>query len=93
MFIPYERLGLVICKLFKSKFLQDFFYNLKVNQNVNYIKNNKPKVIKKLKNKLKSGEKLNAVFYVYDETKWKGQALYDLLKNMYRFDIKHKLFQ
>lgn len=88
MFIPYERLGLVICKLFKSKFLQDFFYNLKVNQNVNYIKNNKPKVIKKLKNKLKSGEKLNAVFYVYDETKWKGQALYDLLKNMYRFDIK-----
>jgi len=88
MYIPYEKIGNCINKLTQNKKVQDVFYDLKVLQNVNYIKNNKPKVLKKLKQKLKNNEKLNVVFYVYDETKWKCQALYDLLTQDSRFSVK-----
>ena len=47
-----------------------------------------PEVLKKLKQKLKNREKLNVVFYVYDETKWKSQSLYDLFLKDERFNPK-----
>ncbi len=88
MYIPYETIGNFVNKFIKNEKLHDFFYNKKVEQNVKYIEKNKPNVIKKLKNKLKNGKKLNVVFYVYDETKWKCQSLYDLLEKDERFDVK-----
>ena len=88
MYIPFEQTGNIINKLFRSEKIKEFFYNLKIAQNVKYIENNKPRVIKKLKSKLQSGKKINAVFYVYDETKWKCQSLYDLLDKDSRFEVK-----
>lgn len=85
MYIPYEQIGLIINKVFKNEKVKDFFYNLKVEQNIKYIAHNKPDVLKRLKNKLESGEKLRVVFHVYDETKWKCQSLYELFDNDSRF--------
>lgn len=56
-------------------------------RNLSYIKRNHKKVLQKLKEKIKH-EKLNFVFYVYDETKWKCQSLYDLLEQDGRFNVK-----
>ena len=88
MYIPYETIGKFFNKFIKNERLNRFFYDKKIEQNVKYIEKNKPNVIKKLKNKLKKGEKLNVVFYVYDETKWKCQSLYDLLEKDGKFDVK-----
>ena len=88
MYIPYENIGNFVNKFIKNEKLHNFFYDLKVWQNVKYIEKNKPKVIKKLKNKLDNGEKLNVIFYIYDETKWKCQSLYDLLEKDNRFNVK-----
>lgn len=88
MYIPYEIIGNFLNKFIKNEGLNRFFYDKKIEQNVKYIEKNKPKVIKKLKNKLNKGEKLNVVFYVYDETKWKCQSLYDLLNKDNRFNVK-----
>ncbi len=87
MYIPYERIGWIINKFINNKKIKDFFYNLKIAQNIKYIEKNKPFVIKKLKNKLETNQKINAIFYVYDETKWKCQALYNLLKEDLRFEV------
>ncbi len=54
--------------------------SLKIRQNLRYISDNKPQVIKKLKNKIKNGKKLTVAFYIYDETKWKCQSIYDLME-------------
>lgn len=78
MFIRYEKIGNLLYKLTKNESLKTFFYNKKVEQNLNYISKNKPLVLNKLKEKLNKGKKLNVIFYVYDETKWKCQSLYDL---------------
>ncbi|MCQ2957331.1 MAG: hypothetical protein MJ180_00340, partial [Candidatus Gastranaerophilales bacterium] len=56
----------------------------KIKQNCKYVQKNKVKVLKKLKRK----EVLNVVFYVYDETKWKCQYLYELMKNHPKFNSK-----
>lgn len=88
MYFPYEKTGNLINFFCKNKCVQDFFYNHKVLQNISYISRNKPKVLEKLKEKLESGEKLKVVFYVYDETKWKCQSLYNLLSADVRFDVK-----
>ena len=56
-------------------------------RNLSYIKANKKRVLRRLKEKFNS-EKLNVVFYVYDETKWKCQSLYDLLINDERFEVQ-----
>lgn len=88
MYISYEKIGNFIKFFIKSKKIQELFYNLKVRQNVRYISKNKPIVLKKLKNKLNIKEKLRVVFYIYDETKWKCQALYDLLSKDSRFEAK-----
>ena len=78
MFIDYEKIGNIL------GFGKDFFYNLKVKQNLNYIKNNQRKVIKKLKNK----SLFNVIFYVYDESKWKSQSVYDYMLKDARFNPK-----
>jgi CDP-glycerol glycerophosphotransferase (TagB/SpsB family) len=75
MFIPYENLANII----PSKLLKDFFYNLKISQNVNYIKSNKTRILNQLKKVVKK-RPLKVCFYVYDESKWKCQSLYDLLE-------------
>ena len=76
MYINYEKIGE------KLGFGRDFFYNLKVKQNLDYIDKNRKKVLKKLKNKTK----LNVIFYVYDESKWKSQSVYDLMEQDERFN-------
>lgn len=55
-------------------------YNLKVWQNLSYISRNRKQVIKNLKEKIKKGEKLNVAFFIYDDTKWKCQSIYDLME-------------
>lgn len=55
-------------------------YELKISQNLNFISRNRARVIKKLKSKVKSGKRLNVAFFIYDETKWKNQSIYDLME-------------
>ena len=88
MYIPYEKIGALFKKVTNDESVSNFFYNRKILQNVSYIEKNKPKVLKRLNKKLLKGEKLNVVFYVYDETKWKCQSLYDLLLEDERFTVK-----
>lgn len=76
MYIDYEKIGNKLC------FGKEFFYNLKVKQNLGYIKKNQKSVLKKLKNK----KCLKVVFYVYDESKWKSQTVYDLMESDERFN-------
>ena len=85
MFIPYESIGNFIEKFYKNDKLKSFFYDKKVSQNVNYIQKNKQNVLKKLKNKLIKNQKINILFYVYDETKWKCQFVYDIFEKDKRF--------
>ena len=75
MYVDYEKIGNFL------KFGKDFFYNLKVKQNLSYIKKNRQVVLKKIKNKLP----LNVIFYVYDESKWKSQSVYDYMVKDKRF--------
>ena len=88
MYIPYEKIGNFLHAFFRNESLKSFFYNKKIEQNVSYIENNKPKVIKKIKEKLNKGERVKVVFYVYDETKWKCQSVYDIFSNDKRFDVE-----
>ena len=78
MYIDYEKISKQL------NFGKDFFYELKVKQNLSYIKNNRRQVLKKLKYKTP----LNVVFYVYDETKWKSQSVYELMDKDERFNPK-----
>ena len=78
MYINYEKIGNCL------GFGKEFFYNLKLKQNLNYIKKNQNEVLKKLKNKTP----LNVVFYVYDEAKWKSQSVYDFMVKDERFNPK-----
>lgn len=56
-------------------------------RNLFYIKTNHRRVLKRLRAKF-GNEKIKIVFYVYDETKWKCQSLYDLLVNDERFEVQ-----
>ena len=76
MYIDYEKIGE------KLGFGKEFFYNLKVKQNLKYIEKNQKRVLKKLQHKLP----LNVVFYVYDESKWKSQSVYDTMEKDERFN-------
>lgn len=78
MYIDYEKIGQIL------GFGKDFFYNLKVKQNLDYIEKNQKQVLKKLQHKTP----LNVVFYVYDEAKWKAQTVYDLMVQDERFNPK-----
>lgn len=83
MYIPYETIGNLP---FFNKF-KDKFYELKVRQNLEYIAENYKKVQKRLQKKSKKGS-LKVVFYVYDDTKWKCQSLYDLLDEDKAFEVE-----
>ena len=61
-------------------FLRNLGLKLKTKQNLKYIEKNHKKVVKSLRKKVKSGQKLNVAFYIYDETKWKCQSVYDLME-------------
>ena len=76
MYIDYEKIGEIL------GFGKKFFYDMKVKQNIHYIKNNQKLVLKELKN----GLPLYVVFYVYDESKWKSQSVYDLMEKDDRFE-------
>ena len=69
------------------KFIEKLQYKIKMFRNLSYIERNYKIVLKKLQKKIKS-EKLKVVFYVYDETKWKCQSLYDLLDKDSRFEVE-----
>ena len=78
LYIDYEKIGE------RLGFGKDFFYNLKVKQNLKYIETNQKRVLKKLQHKLP----LNVIFYVYDEAKWKAQSVYDFMVQDERFNPK-----
>ena len=88
MYIPYEKIGNKLYKIFKNEKIKDFFYNKKISQNVAYIEKNQIKVLKKLKKKFINNKKINVAFYIYDETKWKCQSLYELFENSDKFNVK-----
>ena len=88
MYIPYEKIFNTIALFAPVKFgvkIKKFGQKLKVKSNIRHISKNKKKVIKKLKEKIKNNEKINVAFYIYDETKWKSQSIYDLMENDKRF--------
>ena len=76
LYIDYEKIGKFL------RFGKSFFYDLKVKQNLDYIKRNRKRVLGELRDKLP----LNVVFYVYDESKWKSQSVYDWMEKDDRFD-------
>lgn len=82
MYIPYEKIFNTLALFFPAKYrklIRDEGCHLKISQNLNYISKNKKNVIKKLKQKIKNKEKINVAFFIYDETKWKSQSIYDLM--------------
>lgn len=88
MYINYEEIFEKISKYmpdFLKKEIKNIGNELKINQNLRYIKKNRKKVIQNLKEKYKRGEKLNVAFYIYDETKWKTQSVYDLMEKSEHF--------
>ena len=76
MYIDYEKIGKIL------RFGKDFFYNMKVKQNLAYIEKNQKRVLEDLKDVFP----LNVIFYVYDESKWKSQSVYDLMEKDERFN-------
>lgn len=90
MFAPWEKISELFELLTpyrnKSK-VRDFFCDLKVKRNCEYICKNSKAVLNKLKNKIKN-EPLKVVFHVYDESKWKSQSLYDLMVQDKHFNPK-----
>ena len=76
MYIDYEKIGKIL------GFGKEFFYRLKLEQNLKYIAKNQKKVFEDLQNAFP----LNVIFYVYDESKWKSQSVYDLMEKDERFN-------
>lgn len=74
MYINYNKL--LNYGLFKS-----FFYKQKIKQNLAYIKNNKVKVLERLRRQ----KHYKVIFYVYDCSKWKCQSLYELMEKSEEF--------
>lgn len=78
MYIPYFEIAKKISSVLPERFkkpVEDFGCKLKIKQNLAYISKNQIKV----KQKLKKKQVLNVAFYVYDDTKWKCQSVYDLM--------------
>lgn len=87
MYIPYDKVGATLAlfaPIKARKNIRDFFNELKIQSNCNYIKKNVKKVQKKLSTEIKH-RKLRVGFYIYDETKWKCQTLYDIFKDSDEF--------
>ncbi len=88
MYIPYDKIFSTLALFVNVKFgvkLKKFGQMLKTKSNLKYICKNKKVVLKKIKEKLLKKEKIIVAFYIYDETKWKSQSIYDLLDNDERF--------
>ena len=87
MYIPYYELAQSISKIlpksWQKKFI-DYGYNLKIEQNLAFINKNIVNVKKRLSKKFKT-KKLNVIFYIYDDTKWKCQSVYDLMEQSKHF--------
>lgn len=87
MYIPYDKVGATLAlfaPIKARKNIRDFFNELKIQSNCNYIKKNVKEVQKKLSTEIKH-RKLRVGFYIYDETKWKCQTLYDIFKDSDEF--------
>lgn len=80
MFINYQKIGLTLRYLLPqySKEFQELFENLRINQNLWYIRNNSKRLLIKLRKKAKT-EKLKVAFVCSEAPKWKCQSLYDLM--------------
>ncbi len=88
MYVPYDKIFDTLALFTPIELgakLKNFGMKLKTKNNLKYISKNKKQVIKKLKEKIKNNEKINVVFYIYDETKWKSQSIYNLLEEDERF--------
>ena len=88
MYIPYEKIFDTLALFTPIKFgvkLKKIGQKLKIKNNLKYISKNKKQVIKAIKEKLKNNQKINVAFYIYDETKWKSQSIYDIFENDERF--------
>lgn len=88
MYVPYDKIFDTLALFTPMELgakLKNFGMKLKTKNNLKYISKNKKQVIKKLKEKIKNNEKINVVFYIYDETKWKSQSIYNLLEEDERF--------
>ena len=88
MYIPYEKIGTFLAAFLPDmlkKNVKKFFIEQKTLANCRYIDKNSTKVLKKLKKEIKK-RKLKVAFYVYDETKWKLQSLYDLFASDEHFE-------
>ncbi len=87
MFIPYDKLSNTLALFMPYKLrkkLRSWGYEMKLQRNCNYIKNNEKNVLQKLVKKVKN-QKLVVAFVVYDAAKWKCQSLYDLLDRSENF--------
>lgn len=88
MYIPYDKIFNTLALFTSAKNgvkLKKIGQKLKFKNNLRYISKNKKQVIKKLKHKLLNNEKINVAFYIYDDTKWKSQSVYDIFENDERF--------
>ena len=83
MYIKYKEIFEILALFAPLKLreaIRETGMKLKIRQNLEYISKNKKQVIKGLRDKIKSGKKLNVAFFIYDETKWKCQSIYDLME-------------
>lgn len=84
MYIKYAQIFQILALLSPIKFrsgIRSVGEKLRIKQNLDYISRNKKQVLKKLKTK----KVFNVAFFVYDETKWKCQSIYDLMEESENF--------
>ena len=82
MYIPYDKIFETLALILPLKYytkLKEKGIKLKLHSNLKYISKNQKRVLKKLRKKIQNNEKINVAFYIYDETKWKSQSIYDLM--------------
>lgn len=88
MNIPYKKIGDTIVLFLPyqmKKFIRNFFEKLRIKHNCNYIKQNRKKVLQRVK-KIVNSRPLKVIFYIYDNTKWKCQSLYELMEQDKHFN-------
>lgn len=88
MYIPYDKIGETLALFMPMKLRKNcrkFFEEVKIKSNCAYIEKNVKKLTKEFSVEVQT-RKLKVGFLVYDETKWKCQSLYDLLKNSNEFE-------
>lgn len=75
LFLPYKSRAIIrkLSNIIKRKAIK--VNNLKI----------KTKVIKKIKEKIKNNQKINVAFLVFNESKWKNESIYNILKKSEHF--------